>query len=289
MLTNAEILKSIGSMMILDYTTGMPISFLQSIEEVKITPKTTKSSLSVPRGLLDSSIDQVEFALSFTAYEYSQALLERFFGSEADTQAASASIEDKINIVGTSIFDASAPVTGCKVTLDVADAANLKPGHYVLKAKDTNTLALYGVTDVTFNEGDNVEFVDDTYLLVDDLDVTADASAAITDLAGNTFGLRLVGGSGTIGFVASDTAAFRVHRAKAGFDLPVGISNFNFQKCKAIAYPRKQNDIFRHIEIHKFSLEPVEIAMGKDYSKYTVNADLEYDSTWGAVWHFRKE
>lgn len=289
MLSNAEIIKSIGSFMILDYATGLPISFLESIEDLKVTPKTTKSKLSVPRGLLDSSIDMVEYVLAFTAYEYPKTLMERFFGSEAEDLTDDASIEGAVNIVGDTIFDASAPITGCKVLLDVPDVDNLKPGHYVLAAKTGTTLSLYGVTDVAFNEGDKVEFLDDTYLIMDDITIESDASAAITDINDATLGFKLLGGSGTIAFDVDDTAEFRVHRAKTGFDLPIGIANFNFQKCKAIAYPRKQNDIFRHLEIHKFNLEPVEIGMGKDYSKYTISADLEYDSTKGEVFRFRKE
>ena len=288
-LTNAEILKSIGSFMLLDYTTGLPFAFLQSIEDMKVVPKTTKSSLSVPRGRLDTSIDMIEYSMSFSAYEYPKALLERLYGSDATDLTDTASVEDIVNVVGDTIFDASAPITGCMVLLDVGDEDNLKPGHYVLEAKTGTTLSLYGVTDVSFNEGDNVEFLDDSYLIMDDITIASDASAAITDLNDATLGFKLLGGSGTIAFDVGDTAEFRIHRAKTGFNLPVGIANYNFEKCKARAYPRKQNDIFRCIEIHKFSLEPVEVGMGKDYSKYTINADLEFDSVKGCVWNFLKE
>lgn len=283
-LSAVEIIKSIGSFVICDYETGIPKYMLQSIENMEISPVKESSKLVVPRGTLDSDEEITGYDLKFKAYEYPLAAVEHMTGGVKTTDGAETNgeIVDIANVKGTSVYDTT---TGCIPAIDTGDTDEIKYNIIVVEAKDTNTVTLYGMSDVAFKDGTDKSYADDLCVIKDDVDITADTSTGITG-----FGFKLIGGTGTIGLVAGDTMRFRIRRPnKAGGKVIVGGVGTAFAAVTAFAFPKKKNDMYRAVHIYKFSVAGMPISMGKEYSQYEISASLIYDTTKDGYYEFIKE
>lgn len=275
-LSNVEIIKGLGSLTICDYDTGVPITLLQSADNMKVTPSFEESKLETSRGVIDEDLGTPSYTLEFEAYEYGAALVEKCFGGVHSTYTATAAIEDIENLGD---GDAYSATTGATPVLIPADAANLKYGQYTATAKTASTLTVYMTTDITRNEGEDVTVID-SLLIADDVAVT---TGVITSTGLSDYGFGMTGGSGTIGMTVGDSFTFFVRPAQAGYRHDVGGTSSEYATVSAVAYPKKKNSIYRAVILHKFQLKPIAIEVGKEYSKYTISATLQYDSTKDAV------
>jgi hypothetical protein len=190
-------------------TNGMPYGTSKVLgnSTVNITGEQVElyaGSQKAPWAIEDANLN-TEINLAFKQIE--DWMFELFLGatvSATDTPSTSGEVNNVANVYGTSVKQAS---TGIEtVSVKSGSEADVKFGKYVVKAVSATTVDVYAYTDVDFNRGTDKSYVNDT------LKVTASAltitSGADTDIPG--FGLKLEGGSGTIGMVTGDTMEFEV-------------------------------------------------------------------------------
>ena len=293
-LSNVEVIKGLGSFVISKYGSAVPKYILQSANNIKVTPKTEKDQLVNARGVLDEDIRSTSYELSFEAYEYPASVIEHLSGGIKTTYDAEddGEIVDIENVYGDSVYDVA---TGCVPSIDTdalvpeeegAEAVGIKYGEYVVEAVTASTVKVYALGDVSFRDGVDADFQDDSLCITED-DLTI---ATGTEVIVEGFGIALTGGSGTIALTPGDTMRFRVRRPeKAGFKVSIGGLTEEYETVSAIAFPKKKNDKFYAVKLHKFIIQGLPIEIGDNYSKYEVTATLQYDSGKRGVMEFIKE
>lgn len=273
-----KVMRGLHSLVIRDYETGVPISLIRSSDDFKLTPKVDKAALENSRGTIDEDIGATTWEMSFTGYEYIEDLMELQFGGNKTDLAAGPSIQFLKNVYGTSAYNPTTGVAG----VTVETATDIKPGLYVGKVKTATTVSLYCLSDASFQDGTNKEYLSQDCLIADDLAiVTAGGETLVTG-----FGINLVGGSGTIAMTIGDTFEFYVHGANAGFKLDIGLANTEYGYASVMATPKKKGGLYNAILVHKFLLEPHELNVGKDYSKWEVKATCILDSVTGCPFSY---
>jgi hypothetical protein len=167
--------------------TGSSMSL--SGEQVKLEGGSNKYSWATESGKITAEV-------TIKMREYPAFVFELFFGKAA-TESFTASPGEVVglaNIKGESILDAVSSVA-------VTGAQSLKFGKYILKAIDSDTLAVHVSTDIDFSKGQAAEYT------AQDLKV-AEINVVSGDNAIPGFGIKLVASSPS--FVAGDTAEFTV-------------------------------------------------------------------------------
>lgn len=158
-------------------------------EQVKLEGGSNKYSWATESGKITA-----EMTVKFK--EYPAFVFELFFGkaaSESFTPSAG-EVVGLQNVKGSSIFSAISAVS-------IVGAQNLKFGKYVLKAIDSNTLAVHVSTDIDFSKGQSADYSSQD-LKVAEIDIVAGDNAV------PAFGIKLVASAPA--FVAGDTAEFTV-------------------------------------------------------------------------------
>jgi len=281
-LSNPEILKGIGSMVVQDYDDANPLYFLQGIDSIKITPKIEKSSLVCARGTLDSDVQITGYELSFTAYDYSQGSVAHMTGGELTeyTSNAAGEVVDIENVQGNTCYDSTKGVTP---TVSTSGIANIKYGEYVIIAKTSSTVTIKALTDVSFNDGTNEAYEDDDLVIADDVSISNGVATEVPN-----FGFKLMGGS-AVAMTVGDTCTFRLRRPnKAGWKVRVGGIGTEFTTVSAVAFV-KRNNIYKALKIFKFKIAGLTLEQTKEYSKYDITADLELDSGKGGYFDYIQE
>lgn len=190
-------------------TTGLPYGILKVLDG---------SSLSLEGEIIDLMGGSSKYAwaseegaissdISLKVNQYEDFMFELFLGKAPTANAAetAGNVATAVNKNGTSVIQA---VTGIAsvIVIPSTGAANLKFGKYVIKVISATTVKVYLLSDVDIARGTNASYADDQ------LSVTSAAltitSATSTDIA--DLGIRLSGGSGTIGMTTGDTATFEV-------------------------------------------------------------------------------
>lgn len=225
--------------------------------------------------------------MSLKVGQFEDWMVELFLGKAptATTAETSGNVTSLTNVYGTTALSATIGVASVAV-IPTTGAANLKFGKYILKVISATTVKLYCSSDADLNRGTDVAYDDDN------LSVTAAAltitSGANTDIAG--LGLRLAGGSGTIGMTTGDTAEFYVRpvNSKASV-VVVGGSADVAPEFGAIlmAQVRSSGELFE-IEAYRCKANGMPIGFEtKAWNKPEVKAKLLYDSAKNAVFAIR--
>ena len=160
--------------------------------------------------------------ITLTVRQMNQGLLEA--ASSALTNVITASttsgtIGTAVNTKGTSCISATTGVAS--VTGLSGSEANLKNGLYMIKVMSATTVNIYAATNIDNLVGTDVEFQDTNFkLLASNLTITASTATNVASL-----GIKLTGGSGTIGMTTNDVAIFEVAPAHQGIkEYSVGLS-----------------------------------------------------------------
>lgn len=176
-------------------------------------------------------------------------LFELFLGASVSTVAASASgtvgaLESvKGTLISTTGLASVAALSGSE--------ADLKDGVYIVKAVSATTVDVYALTDIEFKRLGTtaLDFENEA------LKVTASPLTITTggDVTIPKLGVKLVGGSGTIGMTVGDTARFHVNSAHAGVStIDIGSSSTIFPEHRQLCLGQKRanGDVFE-MEIYK--------------------------------------
>lgn len=165
-------------------------------------------------------------------------LFEIYLGAVVSTTAASAtgSVRQAVaNVKGTSVVAATGLAS---VGIKSGSEADVKDGIYIVKAASATTVDVYLLTDIAFDKGADVEYVDDALLIASGLTITTSGTTDIPN-----FGLELTGGAGTIGMTADDTASFAVSAAHGGIsEITIGNQATVFPQHGMVALSQKRAD-----------------------------------------------
>lgn len=219
--------------------------------------------------------------------EYPNFVFELFLGKAVTSNAAetSGNVSTAANKYGTSLISATTGVASV-VVIPSTGAADLKFGKYVLKVASSTTVDIFLLSDVDVVRGTDVEYVDDTLKII--------ASAQTITTGGNTdvasLGLRLTGGSGTIGMTVGDTATFEVRPINSGsITARIGASTDVAPEfgCIVIAQKRSSDEFF---EIDAFRCKSNGLPIGfaeKAFSEVEAKAKLLFDAAKNGVFDIR--
>ena len=255
--------------MVYDPVTRIPIGYIRSLSDCKLDDKVSWDDLKVAGELKDTAVKERDMSVSFTTNNYDSKLLVLFANGVLTTLAgagATGAVEGSENVLGTSVIKAT---TGCSVALLAGGVADLKEGEYVLKAKTANTLSMYVMSDLHLADGADMAYLDDTYLVMDDISVSLGAS---TNLTG--WGIKIVGGSSATAFVIGDTSHFYVRRANSSGDqIEVG-ENQDFPDVGMIFYPADHNAEYAFIDVYRIKIAGVPVELKDTWSGYTITASV---------------
>lgn len=180
---------------------------------------------------------QISASCTMNVKSYPNFLMELFMGGSTTSISAAANGEIRgfANKKGTSVSNG---VTGIDaVELASGDKADLKFGKYIIVALDATHVDVYAVTNIDFNRGTKVDFLNDALKVASNVTVTSGGDTAIAD-----FGIQLAGGSGTIAFVTGDIAEFEVLPPHSGASkILIGSATAEFPAFNAVMLASKNS------------------------------------------------
>lgn len=158
-----------------------------------------------------SELADIESEFTFSTEEYPDFMFEIFLGATVTETAAEASgnASSIADVVGTSVADGTTGVA----SIQVDTPADLKFGHYVIKATGAASVAIFAHSNIDATKGTNLAFIDDD-MKVTDSDLTVPNTGGT--VAVPSLGISLVGGSGTIALITDDTASFDIRPIHTG-------------------------------------------------------------------------
>lgn len=220
---------------------------------------------------------ELNCGLSLKVSEYPDFLFTLFLGltlteNAADALGAVTTLTNKLN---TSVMNATTGIAS--VSVKTGSEGDLKFGKYVVKAISATTVNVYASTDADFQRGTSQVYYDGTLKLLAS-DVTITASTA-SNVAG--WGFQLMGGSGTIGMVAGDTATFDARPKNAGSMVGIlGQSGASFPEFGAVIMAKKRGTgELTELDAFRCKAEGFPIGMDQDkWSEADIKVQLMYDS-----------
>lgn len=251
-LSDPRIVFGIHSFTPYSRTTGIPFgppakvlagsSFSLAGELVGLNGGSAKYEWAVEDGTISAE-------LTVAMKEYPKWVFELFLGKALTENSAESggSVTALTNKNGTSVLDATTGIDN--VGVKSGSETDLKFGTYVVKAVSATTVDVFGLHDVDFAAGTDLEFVDDTMKVTSSaLTITASTAVEIPSL-----GVELTGGSGTIGMTTNDTATFTIRPVNTGSaDVTIGGTNDIYPEFGAVVIAQRRGggqmhelDIFR--------------------------------------------
>lgn len=236
-----------------------------------------------------SETGQITGEMSLKFSEYPDFLFTILLG-KAPTQTTSetaGNISTLTNVYGTSVMNATTGIASVLV-IPSTGAANLKFGKYIVKAITATTVKVYASSDIDFARGTAETFDGDDLNLTDSS--SALAIATTTALNITNIGVKLTGGSGTIGMTAGDTASFEIRpvNSKASV-VTIGGASDVFPEFGAIvvAQYRGTNEMYE-IDAYRCKASGMNVPFDMfAWAKSDVKVKMLYDSTKNAVFKSR--
>lgn len=266
-------------------TDHVPIAYLRVIGDVTPDYKIEKENLMGGSQLFpwDSAEKSVNAEISFTCREFPDAVVTKMLGGALTSNAAeSGGATDELgNYKGTSVYSATTGIASVSV-IPTTGAANLKDGKYVIKCVAATTVDLYLLSDADGDRGTDITFVND-YMKVTSSPLTISSGANTDDAA---TGLRLAGGSGTIGMTIGDTASFIVRKPNtSSSEIVFGQMPTDFQEFGAIfILPRDKSGNTEFIEFYRVVSGGMALPFKeKGWAEWSGSLTAMYDSTRNAV------
>lgn len=217
---------------------------------------------------------------------YPGFLFTQFLGGTNVDNAAepSASVTAIANALGTSAFQATTGIAS--VAVKAGSEADVKMAKYVVKVVSSSTVDVYMLSDVDAQRGTDLVFVNDA-LKITASPLTIVASTAV-DIPGT--GLKLTGGSGTIGMTIGDTAYFQSRPINTGSsDITIGSAATALPAFGAVilAQKRATGEMF---EIEAFNCIATGFPIPMDemaFSTTEMKVTMVYDAVADAVFKIR--
>lgn len=287
-LSNPRVVFGVHSVSPYNRTTGMFYGILRVLgssslslsgDLIELNGGSSKYPWAVEDGLIKAE-------MSLKVKEYPDFLFELFLGKAptavgADTAGVVSAITDKS---GASVVDASTGIATV-IVIPSTGAANLKFGKYVVKAVSATTVDIYHSTNIDHARGTAADYSTDGLKVAAAQTVT---SGGNTDIA--SLGLRITGGSGTIGMTTGDTATFEViPPTSKSMSVTIGANSDVFPEFGAILMAKKSGSL-EVFEIDALRCKGVGLPLGFDenaFSEAEVKVKCFYDSAQNAVFKIR--
>lgn len=219
--------------------------------------------------------------MSLKVREYPDFLFELFLGKAPTANAAETggSVTTLTNKYGTSV-KASTGMASVGIIASTGPA-NLKFGKYLIKAVSSTTVDVYCLSDVDFLRGTDGEFSTDTLKIAAAQTITQSSDTNIA-----TYGIKLVGDSGTIGMTIGDTATFEVRPINTGsMDVTLGQTGAANPEFGALVVSQKRGS-GEMFEVDLLRCKGTGLPLGFEEFKFSeaeIKVEAFYDSTANAV------
>lgn len=220
--------------------------------------------------------------LALKMKEYPNFVFELFLGQAPTTNAAEANgnVSALTNKLGTTAQSATIGVASVAF-IPTTGPANLKFGKYVIVVASATTIDVYLSTDIDFKHGTSGSYLADSLKIASGLTITTGGN---TDSTG--YGLRFVGGSGTIGMTIGDTATFNVRPPNtASTTVRVGDPSSVFPEFGALIMAQKKGN-GEMVELDAFKVKGIGLPIGFEERKFSepdIKAKLLFDSVKNGV------
>jgi hypothetical protein len=190
-------------------TTGLPYGTIKVIKSSSLALTSTLVELMGGSSKYAWAVEDgpIQSELNVKASQYEDFMYTLFLGfapTDGSAEPAGA-ISALSNTMGTSVFKATTGIASVAVTS--ADDANLKFGKYVIIATSTTAVDVYIKSDISIGHG-TPGTIQNGLLKITSTPITIVTSGALAHIP--SFGMDMVGGSGTIGMTIGDTAEFSV-------------------------------------------------------------------------------
>lgn len=288
-LSEPRIIYGIHSMSPYRRSDGLPYGLLKVIGSANLSLSSEVELLYAGSNKAAWAAEAKTLSSEFTAKvkAYPNFLFELFLGATV-TQVgvdSAGNVTALTNIFGTTAMSATIGIASVGI-IPTTGAANLKFGKYVVKVVSASTVNIYGLVDIDFARGTDAVYQDDTLkLLAADVTITTGGN---TDVA--ALGIRLVGGSGTIGMTVGDTAGFDVKPPSvSSTEIVVGASTTTFPSFGAVllAQKRATGELFE-IDALNCVASGLPIALEEQaFSQPEIKVTCLYDATKDAVFKIR--
>lgn len=267
--------------------TGLPYGIMQVIggsnysltgELVSLNGGSYKFPVQVEESSIAGNVE-------LTVREYPDWITEVFLGGRATVNAAEANAavaQTLTNVKGTSAFSAGAGVAS--VGIKSGSETDVKYGRYVLEVTGANTVKVYGVTNVDFGRGTELDFLTNALDISGDLTVPDGAAVEVPGL-----GIELTGGT-SVAMTVGDTAEFELRPQNSGSTvIKVGANTDIFPEIRLMTMAAKQGTgaLF---ELDIFRVKGVGLPINmteKAFSEASITAQSYYDSVKNGVFQIK--
>lgn len=225
--------------------------------------------------------------IKFQVKEYADWMFELFLGKKPTPAGSDSSgtISTPKNIKGTSVINSTTGIATITVTVSTGKD-QLKFGRYVIKATSDDDVDIYGLTDIDFQRGNDLNFIDDSMKVAADVAIgdTGDTTAVAS------LGLTLTAGSGETALVPGDTAIFEVSPPSTrSMSVNIGSSSDVFPEfgCMAMAQRRANGELFE-VDIYRCKGIGLPFAFNeKAWSDAQINLKAYYDPAQDGIMRIR--
>lgn len=228
----------------------------------------------------------ISSSLSCKVKAYPGFLFSLFLGGSVTDNAAepTASVTALLNFKGTSVLSATTGIAS--VSVKSGSELNVKFSKFLIVAASASTVNVYAYSDEDFPRGTALVYQNDA------LKITASALTIVasTDVDIPNTGLKLTGGSGTIGMTTGDTAYFS-SRPENSFssDIIIGAASTALPAFGAVmvAQKRSSGEMF---EVEAFNVIGSGFPLNMDefaFSNTELKMECLYDSVQDAVFKIR--
>ena len=232
-----------------------------------------------------NEVSTITAELSLSLAEFPTWTYSLFMGKEPTVNAAEAlgSVTALTNREGATTQDASTGIATVGVL--AGSETDLKAGRYVVRVESATTVSVYGLSNVDFARGVDLDFQDDSLkVTAANLTITTSTPVTVPNL-----GVELTGGSGAIALGAvGNTASFEIRPINSGsMEVTIGATTDSFPEFGAWLVASKQAS-GRMFFIDVFRLVGAGMPHGlaeKTFAEPAVTAKAFFDSARGGVAH----
>lgn len=262
-------------------STGLPYGELRIVKNssVSLSAELVDNTGGASKYPWASEEGPISSEMALSVGEIPNFMFELFLGKAPTLNAAEASgnISTLTNKQGTSVQSGSNGIAS--VGLLTGSSANLKFGHYVVKAITASTFNVYLLTGIDIDRGTDSEHIDDSLLVASALGFTAGSVSSVA------LGLEFTE-AGTAAFVVGDTATFKIRPVNSqSSTVRIGGLTDSFPEFGCLVYgQRRSNQEMVELDLFRCKAAgmpiPFETAA---WAGFEVTAKILYDSAKNGV------
>ncbi len=224
--------------------------------------------------------------LSLKVREYPDFLVELFLGKAptANSAETAGAVSTLTNKYGTSTVNATTGIASALV-IPTTGADNLKFSKFLVKVVSATTVDVYAYADADFSRGTDAEYSTDTLKIFAAQTIASGAALNLTAI-----GVKLTGGSGTIGMTIGDTATFQTRPINTkSMDVTVGATGDTNPEFGAIVFAQKRsNGEMFEIDLFRCVGNGLPLLFEEfKWSEAEIKVEALYDSTLNGIFSIR--